>query len=144
MNTSLLLPPLRSIEALAPRIAELPYARFLGFSLTGDDSGLVGRMAYDDSRLGNVTIRALHGGTLGAMMELTATCELLLLPEILRVPKIINITVEYLRSAGPADVLARASITRHGRRLANVRVVAWQDDEARPVAAANTHFLLAV
>lgn len=138
------LPIERTPDVLAPLLARIPYARFLGFSLEGTPDHLVGRMAFTEGHIGNARARALHGGTLGAMMELTATCQLLTLPEIQRVPKIINITVEYLRGANTADVLARAEIIRHGRRLANVRVVAWQDDEARPVAAANTHYLLAV
>jgi acyl-coenzyme A thioesterase PaaI-like protein len=41
------------------------------------------------------------------------------------------------------ETFARAIITKHGRRVANVRAEAWQDDPARPVAAAHAHFLLA-
>jgi acyl-coenzyme A thioesterase PaaI-like protein len=134
----------RSPDALASLLERIPYARFLGFSLEGTPDRLIGRMAFSEDLIGNARARAIHGGTLGAMMELTASCQLLTLPEIKRVPKIINITVEYLRGAVTADVLARAEIIRHGRRLANVRVVAWQADENRPVAAANTHYLLAV
>jgi acyl-coenzyme A thioesterase PaaI-like protein len=58
------------------------------------------------------------------------------------VPKTINITVDYLRSARVADTYARAVITKHGRRVANVQVRAWQGDESRPIAAAHAHFLL--
>ena len=58
------------------------------------------------------------------------------------VPKTINITVEYLRSGKPQDTFARAVFTKHGRRVANVRAYAWQDDPTKPVAAANAHFLL--
>jgi hypothetical protein len=31
---------------------------------------------------------------------------------------------------------------KHGRRIANVRVLAWQDDPAKPVAAGIGNFLL--
>ena len=37
---------------------------------------------------------------------------------------------------------ARASITRLGRRIANVQVQAWQESEDRPIAVAHCHFLL--
>ena len=60
----------------------------------------------------------------------------------LPVPKTINITVDYLRSARVIDTHARATITKHGRRVANVQVRAWQADESKPVAAAHAHFLL--
>jgi acyl-coenzyme A thioesterase PaaI-like protein len=84
----------------------------------------------------------LHGGTLGALMESTAIFKLLWHGETTAVPKTINITVEYLRGARPEDVFARAVFTRHGRRVANVRVFAYQDDPERPAAVATAHFLL--
>jgi acyl-coenzyme A thioesterase PaaI-like protein len=58
------------------------------------------------------------------------------------VPKPITFSVDYLRSAGAATTRARAEIFKLGRRGANVRVLAWQDDRARPVAAGNGKFLL--
>jgi uncharacterized protein (TIGR00369 family) len=133
----------RSVEAMQKVLASIPYARFLGFSVIQDGSNVIGRMAFAEGRMGNTRVRALHGGTLGALMELTAMCQLLTMAEIARVPKTVNITVEYLRSAQAADTFARATVTRHGRRVANVQVVAYQDDPAKPVAAANVHFLLA-
>jgi acyl-coenzyme A thioesterase PaaI-like protein len=39
-------------------------------------------------------------------------------------------------------VRGRAEIVKHGRRIANVRVLAWQDDPAKPVAAGIGNFLL--
>jgi uncharacterized protein (TIGR00369 family) len=144
MNLEGQLPQTRSIEELQKLIATIPYARFLGFSMIRDGINVIGRMDFSPGRLGNVRIQALHGGTLGALMELTAVCQLLTLSEIVRVPKTVNITVEYLRSAQAVDTFARATVTRHGRRVANVQVVAYQDDVAKPVAAANAHFLLAV
>ena len=49
---------------------------------------------------------------------------------------------EELRGAELEDVYARAEFTRHGRRVANVRVFAWQSDPKRPVAVDTAHFLL--
>jgi uncharacterized protein (TIGR00369 family) len=133
----------RSVEDLQPLIDRIPYARSLGFSLMRDGTDVIGRMAYAEHLIGNPTIGALHGGTLGALLEFTAVCKLLTMSETARVPKTVNITVEYLRSAGCKDTFARATVTRHGRRVANVRVVAYQDDPQRPVAAATAHFLMA-
>ena len=50
------------------------------------------------------------------------------------VPKIINITVDYLRPAGLTETHARALITKQGRRIANVSCKAWQDNESRLIA----------
>jgi acyl-coenzyme A thioesterase PaaI-like protein len=57
-------------------------------------------------------------------------------------PKTITFTVDYLRSGAPIDTHARGIVTRHGRRVANVRVEAWQDDRTRPIASAHAHFLV--
>jgi uncharacterized protein (TIGR00369 family) len=121
----------------------IPYARFMGITAELVDGDVVGRMRYSDHLVGNPRVPALHGGTLGALMESTAIFKLLWHGETTAVPKTINITVEYLRSARPEDVFARAEFTRHGRRVANVRVFAYQDDPERPAAVATAHFLLA-
>lgn len=120
----------------------IPYARFMGITAELVDGDVVGRMRYSDHLVGNATVPALHGGTLGALMESTAIFKLLWKGETTTVPKTINITVEYLRGARPQDVFAKAVFTRHGRRVANVRVFAYQDDPEKPVAVATAHFLL--
>jgi uncharacterized protein (TIGR00369 family) len=120
----------------------IPYAKFLGFTLVKRGDALLGLMPFSEHLIGNSAVRAIHGGTLGALMELTASSALLALTETVHVPKTVNITVEYLRGGHTQDTWARAEIIRHGRRVANVRVVCWQDDEHKPIAAANLHFLL--
>jgi len=120
----------------------IPYAVFLGLSLERTDQGLLCRMRYADQNVGNPSLPALHGGTLGALLESAAVFQLLWEVEMASLPKIINITAQYLRSARPVDTLARSIITKHGRRVVAVRAEAWQDDPARPVAIANAHFLI--
>lgn len=123
-------------------LRRIPYAEFLGFSLIGDGSDVIGHMAFSEHLIGNPIARALHGGSLAALMEFTASCKLLSVTPTLRVPKIVNITVEYLRSGRPQDTFARATVSRQGRRLVTVQVAAYQDDIGKPIAAANCHFLL--
>jgi acyl-coenzyme A thioesterase PaaI-like protein len=59
-----------------------------------------------------------------------------------RAPRPINFNIDYLRSAGPHETRGRAEIVKHGRRIANVRVLAWQTDSEKPVAAGIGNFLL--
>ncbi len=120
----------------------IPYTRFMGITAELRDDDIVGRMRFSEHLVGNASVPALHGGALGAFLESTAIFKLLWHGETTSIPKTINITVEYLRAARAEDVRARAVFTRHGRRVANVRVFAWQDDEERPVAIATAHFLL--
>lgn len=137
------LPYMHSAADIDRYLRQIPYAEFLGFSLIGDGSDVIGHMAFSEHLIGNPLARALHGGTLAALLEFTASCKLLSVSHALRVPKIVNITVEYLRSGRPQDTYARATVTRQGRRLASLHVVAYQDDIASPIAMANSHFLLA-
>lgn len=120
----------------------LPYTRFLGLQVSQDDAGLVVLMPGAKHLIGNPVLPALHGGSVGALMESTAIFQLLWEVPLEAVPKTITISVDYLRSGRIQDTHARARITKHGRRVANVHVSAWQDDEQRPIAGAHAHFLL--
>ncbi|MFT5390836.1 MAG: hypothetical protein ACI8PT_001024 [Gammaproteobacteria bacterium] len=120
----------------------IPYARFMGISVEITEDGLQTRMQFDDHLIGNPILRALHGGTIGALLEHAAIFALMWDTDVVPLPKTINLTTQYLRSARPQDTFARATITKRGRRVANVSVTAWQDDERRPIASGNAHFLL--
>ena len=141
--------------ALAELVATLPFARFLGvrFDRRGDE--LTAVMPYAERLIGNPVLPALHGGAIASFLEMTAIVELswsLLWPRIEagaaapaalpRLPKTIDITVDYLRSGLPRDAYARARVNRSGRRYASVFVEAWQDNRLRPFAQATGHFLM--
>jgi uncharacterized protein (TIGR00369 family) len=120
----------------------VPYAKFLGISAEVRDGRVVTTMAYADRLIGNTALPALHGGTIAALLEMAAIFQTAYEAETEIMPKTITITIDYMRSGAARDTHARAWATRIGRRVANVRVEAWQDDPARPIAAANVNFLL--
>lgn len=120
----------------------IPYARLLGLSVNVVDGDPITSMRASESLIGNPILPAIHGGTVGALLESAAIFKLIWEIHTIAIPKTINITVDYLRSARVIDTHARAIITKHGRRVANVQVRAWQTDESKPVAAAHAHFLL--
>jgi len=125
------------------RVAEaIPYAKWMGIAPENSTGELLTRMRYRETLIGNTHLPAIHGGTLGALLEMAAIFHLLWETEAQTVPKIVNITVDYLRSAGPRDVIAAAKVTKQGRRMVNVFAEAWQDDRSRPVASASAHFLV--
>lgn len=126
----------------AQLVEHIPYLRFLGFTATVEDGDVIGKMAYADGLIGNASIPALHGGTIGALMESTALLHALYQSETLVLPKIVSVTVDYLRTGRPVDTYARGTITKQGRRVVNVGVQAWQEDASRPIARANTIFLV--
>ncbi|WP_407495437.1 PaaI family thioesterase [Pseudooceanicola sp. MF1-13] len=146
-----------ALEALVGRV---PYIRFLGvrFDRRGDE--LTAVLPFRDDLIGNPMLPAIHGGVTAGFLETAAIIELgwsQLWADIesgavdadalkdgpaLRLPKVIDMTVDYLRSGLPRDAYARARITRAGRRYASVQVEAWQDNRDRPFAEAMGHFLM--
>jgi acyl-coenzyme A thioesterase PaaI-like protein len=125
------------------RLAEaIPYAKWMHIAPETTNGELLTRLRYLDSLIGNTHLPAIDGGTLGAMLEMAAIFHLLWETDAQTVPKIVNITVDYLRSAGPRDVIAAAKVTKQGRRMVNVFAEAWQDDRSKPVASASAHFLV--
>jgi uncharacterized protein (TIGR00369 family) len=121
-------------------LARIPYARFLGLraELAGDEMTVI--LPFSDHLVGNTQLPAIHGGVLGALLEITALAQLSLTQGLARQPRPIDVTVEYLRSGRPLDTYARAQIKRLGRRVANVQVEAWQEERARPIASLHGHF----
>jgi acyl-coenzyme A thioesterase PaaI-like protein len=123
-------------------IDTVPYARFLNLTAAMIDNELITTMRYADHLIGNPALPALHGGTLGALLESAAIFELLWRAETIVLPKTITLTVDYLRSGGPVDTHARGIVTRQGKRVTNVRMEAWQADRSTPVATAHAIFLV--
>ena len=120
----------------------IPYAKFLGLSAQLQGTELVTTMTFSPDLIGNPALPALHGGTLGALLESAAIFELLWRAETIVLPKTITITIDYLKSAAAANTHARGVITRQGRRVSNVRVEAWQGDRTTPVASAHAIFMV--
>ncbi|HWE99655.1 MAG TPA: PaaI family thioesterase [Caulobacteraceae bacterium] len=133
-------------EARADRLrrllAQTPYMRFLGMSaeLAGDEMTAV--LPFSDHLIGNTSIPALHGGVIGAFLEMTALCQLIVVEPLRRQPRTIDVTIEYLRPGRAQTTFARADLRKIGRRIANVHVEAWQDARSAPVAALRGHFML--
>ena len=119
-----------------------PYVQRLGvrFDQHGDELTCI--LPFHDTLIGNPMLPALHGGAIGAFMEITAAAGLLAANQLAALPKPVDISVDYLRPGRPQDVYARTTITRQGSRVANVHVQAWQEKRAAPIAALHGHFLV--
>ena len=131
-------------ERLAAMLAAVPYMRFLGMTaeLAGDEMTAV--LPFADHLVGNTHLPAIHGGVLGAFLEMTALCQLAVREPQRRQPRTIDVTIEYLRPGRALTTFARADVRKIGRRIANVHVEAWQDSRASPVAALRGHFMLSL
>jgi len=124
-------------------LSRIPFAGFLGvtLSLAGDE--LTVHLPFQDKLIGNPMLPALHGGVIGAFMEITAMAQLAFSEKFDHIPKPIDVTIQYLRSGRPVDCYARAVLNRVGRTVANVEVSAWQDQRDHPIATLQAHFIIA-
>jgi acyl-coenzyme A thioesterase PaaI-like protein len=138
----------------------VPYIGFLGIEFDRRGDELTAVLPFDPKLIGNPMLPALHGGVTAAFLEVTAIIELawqglwqqiesgavdaasLSAAQMPRLPKVIDITTDYLRTGLPRDAYARARVTRAGRRYASVMVEAWQDNRDRPIALSMVHCLM--
>jgi uncharacterized protein (TIGR00369 family) len=129
-------------DRLTASLARIPYAGFLGVraEIKGDELTLI--LPFSAHLIGNPLLPALHGGVVGALMELCALTQLAIASKSEAFPKTIDINVDYLRSGRPTDTFARARVVKIGRRIANVQAEAWQAERGQPIAAMHGHFLV--
>lgn len=124
-----------------------PYAQSMGMFVDHEEDGVpVIAMDFSDRATGRPGF--LHGGAIGGLLEMAAFAALHAhldrdgIDAQVRL-KPVNISIEYLRSGLPERIFARGNVVRAGRRVANVRVEAWQADATKPVASCWMNFLIA-
>lgn len=129
-------------QRVTAAIERIPYARFLGIraELKGDELTLV--LPFSERLIGNPLLPALHGGVVGALLEVTALTQLAIASKNETFPKTVDIGIDYLRSGKPVDTFARARVVKIGRRVANVQAEAWQGEREQPIATLHGHFLI--
>ena len=122
-----------------------PYARAMGMEIDHIEDGMpVIGMDFADRTQGRPGF--LHGGVIGGLLEMAAHAALraeLVRRGSERRIKPINVNIEYLRGGVKERTYARGEVLRAGRRVANVRVEAWQGDREKLVASSWMNFLLA-
>ena len=123
-------------------IDHIPYARYLGIQVDRKGNELTTILPFKETLIGNIALPALHGGAIGAFLEITSVIQLLFDTSCERLPKTVDISIDFLRSGKPVPTYGRAIVTRQGRRVANVRTEIWQEEKAKPVAVAHGHYLL--
>ena len=135
-------PLLNANDRLQGFLASVPYIRFLGMrcELAGDEMTAI--LPFAPHLIGNTMLPALHGGVIGAFLEMTALAQLSVVQHTPKVHKTIDVTIEYLRPGRALTTYARADLRKVGRRIANVTVEAWQESRSNPIAALRGHFML--
>ncbi|HEU4960851.1 MAG TPA: PaaI family thioesterase [Sphingomonas sp.] len=120
-----------------------PYAELLGLTVEASGDGAPSLvMPFSGDVIGRPGF--LHGGAIGGLLEMAA---IVALQQALEAEgggriKPINVTVDYMRGGREKPTRARGTVTRLGTRVANVEATAWQDDPAKPIAAARMNYLV--
>jgi len=118
-------------------IDDIPYARMLGIVIDSSDNEAVCRMRDSEDLAG---LAGLHGGALGALLEVAAGIELRRVEAAPRQLRLLSLSLDYLRAGRAEDTFARAYLIRQGRRVTNVRAEAWQGERSHLIATAQAVF----
>ena len=130
-------------ETLKLWLKRIPYASYLGIEADVTDNDILFKLPPDKKLIGNASLPALHGGVVGAFMELAGAIHLVAKMDKPVLPKVINFSLDYLRASRVRTTFARCVVARQGRQIANVSITAWQEDIEAPNATARAHFLIA-
>ena len=120
-----------------------PYAELLGLRTErGADGELLWIMPFAEQVVGRPGF--LHGGAIAGLLEFAALGTLYdqLGADSKARLKPISVTVVFMRGGTDHDTYAAATVSRLGNRVANVEAQAWQQDRAKPIAAARMNLLI--
>lgn len=119
-----------------------PYANLLGLTTTRSGGETLWIMPFRPEVVGRPGF--LHGGAIAGLLEFAALGTVLeaVGAEDGVTAKPINVSVQFTRGGTEHETYAAATITRLGRRVANVEAHAWQADRAKPIASAQMNVML--
>lgn len=123
-------------------LQSIPYATWIGLQCERFGDDLIFRLPRKEENLGNPILPAIHGGVIGGFMEMSAAIYLIMSRDTLRMPRIVDFSLDYLRAGLDRETYAECRLTRQGNRVANVMITAWQKSRSEAIATARAHFLL--
>lgn len=101
-------------------LASIPYAQLIGVECTRQGDDLLFRLPANKDNIGNPLLPAIHGGVIAGFMELAAAVHLLIATGTPGIPKIIDFSLDYLRTGQFRDTYAKCQVWRQGRRVAKI------------------------
>jgi uncharacterized protein (TIGR00369 family) len=132
----------RASNDWVPLVECIPFARFLNLRIDIKGDAFTCILPFDQKLIGNPVLPALHGGATGGFLECAGLFYLLLQTETQSLPKTIDFNIDYLRTGLPQDTYANVVMVKQGRRVANLRIEAWQSSPDKPIALGHCNFML--
>ena len=129
-------------QDMAAVLEQIPYANFLGVEVLQQGNEVITMLPFREHLIGNERLPAIHGGVIGALLEVTSVLQLLFETSCQRLPKTVDVNFDYLRSGRAMTTYGRAIVNRQGRRVANVRSELWQEEREKPIALSQGNYLL--
>jgi len=123
-------------------LAQIPYAQKIGVKCERFGDDVIFKLPANKLNIGNPLLPAIHGGVIGGFMELSAALYLIMFQDVPKLPKIVDISIDYLRAGYYQDTFVECELTRQGKRVANVTIYAWQKTRTEPITTARAHFLI--
>lgn len=123
-------------------IDAIPYAKYLGIKMQQQDDALQFLLKFKPQLIGNPMLPAIHGGVVAGFLEHSAILHTIIAQQSATMPKLFNFSIDYLRPAAASCLHAKCELVRQGRRVWFMRIKAWQEDSAKPVALARAYLIL--
>ena len=136
---------LDQLRAMSPTMREAsPYSRALGAELAEVQKGrALMRLPYQQIFVGDPETGVIAGGVVTALLDTTCGYAVWASLEQFTSIATLDLRIDYMRPARPQEALmASAEVYRLTRSIAFVRGLAYEDDPADPVAAAQGAFIL--
>lgn len=114
---------------------EVPFNRFLEIQITQLEQGEASMsIPYKEHLLGDSSRPALHGGVISSLIDVVGGTALLTTVDKGDRLSTLDLRVDYLRPAGKAELTAKASVLRVGKRAGVVQIRVTSGDDKVHVA----------
>lgn len=137
--------PSRSLELLNAGFRDfVPHNRELGFEIVevGPGAAVVARLPFDERLVGNPDDGLLHGGAITTLLDAAGGAAVYVRLGVPRPIATLDLRIDYLKPAARGAVFARAECIKVTRNVGFVRMTAYQEDPADPVALGTATFML--
>lgn len=129
----------------APKIINnVPYAKALGFELTGLERGRATAIApYNEAFIGDPETGVIHGGVITALLDNICGVAVVSALKTIRSTATLDLRIDYMRPAEPGrDIIGEAECYHVTRTVAFVRAWAYHDNKDRVIATGTGAFAL--